>query len=144
MDTLETAKQALREGNYTCAVACRGKVVFTSRERGVKPLVEYIHRYGDTCRGAALADKVIGRAAALLVRLMGVTELSSGVVSRGALEELEKAGITVQYETLVEAVRNRDGTGFCPMERLSQGVEDPREMLRRAEGFLQGLSQGRG
>ena len=78
------------------------------------------------------------RAAALLARLAGIRELYAGVISTGALEELEKAGIPASYETKTEAVRNRTGTGLCPMEQLSQGVEEPEEMLRRVEKFLAG------
>ena len=91
---------------------------------------------------AALADKVIGRAAALLARLMGVRALYAPVISRGALEELNRAGIDAGCETTVEAIRNRAGTGLCPMEQLSKGVTEPEEMLARAEEFLAGKTGG--
>ena len=42
----------------------------------------------------------------------------------------------------MEAVRNRAGTGLCPMEQLSQGVEDPQEMLARVEDFLAKIAKG--
>ena len=124
MNSLELAKRTLEEGGCTCVVAGGGEVIFTSRERGVKPLV------------AALADKVIGRAAALLAVLAGITELYAKVISVSALAELEKAGIPAGCEIKAEAIRNRAGDGLCPMERLSQGVTAPEEMLRRAEEFL--------
>lgn len=136
LNTLEVAKLTLRDGGCTCVIASEGKVVFTSKERGVKPLLDYYREHGDAHKGAALADKVIGRAAALLAQLLGVGELYAGVMSEGALEELNKAGIHASYETKVEAIRNRDNTGFCPMEQLSKGVDDPREMLARVEEFL--------
>lgn len=137
MNSLEAAKKALAEGGYTCVVASGGKVIFTSNDRGVKPLVEYCHRFGkDRREDAALADKVIGRAAALLAILSGITELYARVLSVSALEELKAAGIPAGCETMAEAIRNRAGTGLCPMERLSQGVTTPEEMLARAEKFL--------
>lgn len=136
MDSLETAKLTLKEGGFTCVIASEGKVVFTSKDRGVKPLVEYYRQSGEAYPGAALADKVIGRAAALLARLMGIGQVYTGVISEGALEELNKAGVSVSYGTKVEAVRNRAGTGLCPMEQLSRGVDDPREMLAKVEDFL--------
>ena len=142
MKSLEAAKLTLAEGGYTCVVARGGKVIFTSRERGVKPLVDYYRQYGQAHPGAALADKVIGRAAALLARLACIGEVYAGVLSTGALEELNKAGISAGYKTKVEAVRNRAGTGLCPMEQLSQGVDDPLEMLARAEDFLAKMAKG--
>ena len=81
------------------------------------------------------------RAAALLARLMGVRALYARVISQGAMEELNRAGIEAGCETMVEAVRNRAGTGLCPMEQLSRGVEDPEEMLAKAEEFLAGLAE---
>ncbi len=141
MNTMELARQTLKEGNYTCVVAEGEKVIFTSKDRGIKPLVEYCHQYGGAHPGAVLADKVIGRAAALLCCLAGIRELHTGVLSQGALDELNKAGIRAGYDTKVEAIRNRDNTGFCPMEALSKGVDDPEEMLRKAEEFLAGLEK---
>ena len=139
-NSLEAAKKALAEGGYTCVVASGGSVIFTSTDRGVKPLVEYYHRFaGERRQDAALADKVIGRAAALLAILAGIPELYTGV-SIAALEELEKAGIPAGYETKAEAIRNRAGTGLCPMEQLSQGVTTPEEMLARVEQFLEEMA----
>lgn len=136
MNSLEAAKLTLKDSGYSCVIASAGKVVFTSEGRGIAPLVDYYHQYGEAHPGAALADKIMGRAAALLARLIGIGEVYSIVISQGALEELNKAGIAVSYQTKVDAIQNRAGTGLCPMEQLSKGVEDPREMLAKAEDFL--------
>ena len=142
MNSLETAKLTLEDSGYSCVIASAGKVVFTSQGRGIGPLVEYYHRYGEAHPGAALADKVVGRAAALLARLIGIGEVYTDVISQGALEELNKADVAVSYETKVDVIRNRAGTGLCPMEQLSKGVEDPREMLQKAEDFLAQMKKG--
>lgn len=141
LDTQTLAITALREGDFTCAIAHEGKVIFTSQARGVKPLVDYYHQYGNGYPGAALADKVIGRAAALLVRLCGITQVYADVMSASAQAELEQAGIHARFQEQVEAIRNRTNTGLCPMEQLSQGVETPEEMLSRVEEFLKNLPQ---
>ena len=78
----------------------------------------------------------------MLARLACIGEVYAGVISAPALEELEKAGITAGFGEKVEAVRNRAGTGLCPMEQLSQGVEDPQEMLARVEDFLAKIAKG--
>ena len=141
MNSLETAKLTLEDSGYSCVIASAGKVVFTSQGRGIAPLVEYYNQYGEAHPGAALADKVMGRAAALLARLIGIGEVYSVVISQGALDELNKAGIAASYKTKVDAIQNRAGTGLCPMEQLSKGVEDPREMLEKAEEFLAGIGK---
>lgn len=136
MNSLETAKLTLTDSEFSCVIASAGKVVFTSSGRGIAPLVDYYHQYGQAHPGAALADKVVGRAAALLAQLAGITEVYAQVVSQGALDQLDKAGIAVSYQSKVDVIQNRTGTGLCPMEQLSKGVEDPREMLAKAEDFL--------
>lgn len=141
MNSLEAAKLTLKDGGYRCVIASAGKVVFTSQGRGIAPLVEYYHQYGEAHPGAALADKVMGRAAALLAQLVGIGEAYTDVISQGALEELNKAGIAASFETKVDVIQNRAGTGLCPMELLSKGVEDPREMLSKAEDFLAGIGK---
>lgn len=141
MNSLEASKLTLKDGGYSCVIASAGKVVFTSHGRGVAPLVEYYHQHGEAHPGAALADKVMGRAAALLARLIGIGEVYTDVISQGALEELNKAGIAASFETKADAIQNREGTGLCPMELLSKGVEEPQEMLQKAEDFLAGIGK---
>lgn len=139
MDTQQLAITALLEGELACAIAHEGQVVFTSAHRGVRPLVEFYHQHGTAHAGAALADKVVGRAAALLAHLVGITSVYGQVMSRPALEALEQRGITAGYGQLVEGIRNRDNTGPCPMEALSQGVEDPEVLLEKVEAFFQSM-----
>lgn len=136
MDTLQLAKKTLREGGFTCAIAHNDEIIFTSVARGVKPLVDFQRQFGTGRKPAALADKVIGRGAALLLPLGGIVAVHGEVMSRPALEELERLGISASYTTLVEGIRNREGTGPCPMEALSMGITDPHEMLEKVEEFF--------
>ena len=89
---------------------------------------------------AAAADKVIGKAAAYLYVLLGVSDIYAYVISQPALDVLNRYGIRVQYETLVPAVRNRTDTGFCPMETAVLPVDEPEqalEILRAKRADLQ-------
>ena len=115
MHDLKTARSLLEKENYTC-VLCRGADTVTDSRRGVKPLLELLD---------SAADKVVGKAAAFLYCLLGVTALHAGVISQPALAVLEAAGITVRYDTLVPAIRNRTGDGFCPMETAVWALTDP-------------------
>lgn len=139
MDTQQLAITTLEAGDLACAIAHEGQVVFTSTHRGVRPLLDYYRNHGEAYPGAVLADKVVGRAAALLAHLGGIASVYGQVMSRPALEALEQRGIHASYGRLVEGIRNRDDTGPCPMEALSQGVEDPQELLEKIEAFFQNL-----
>ena len=123
MHDLKTARSLLEKENYTC-VLCRGDDTVTDSRRGVKPLLELLES-GRTFAGYSAADKVVGKAAAFLYCLLGVTALHAGVISQPALAVLENAGITVRYDTLVPAIRNRTNTGFCPMETAVWALTDP-------------------
>lgn len=133
MDSLERAKELLRAGACTCSLVKRGRE-FTSEERGVLPILRLIDSGEDFC-GASAADKVVGRAAAFLYILLGVSELYASVISEPALAVLRDGGVRVSFSTLVPAIRNRAGTGFCPMESATRDVTSAREaetVIRKA------------
>lgn len=125
MELLAKAKTILESEEYTC-VAIKGEKTYTSRERGVKPLLNWIEKGIDIKEGF-VADKVVGRAAAFLYVLLEVKALYVGVISKPALEVCNRYGIKVEYGELVESIRNRDNTGFCPMETAVMGIDTPKE-----------------
>lgn len=126
-DNLERAKRILTEGGLTLAIV-RGEDVFTSTDRGVKPLLDLLDS-GNPAGSFCAADKVVGKAAAFLYVLLGAESIYVDVISKPALEILEKYGITAEYDTLTEAIRNRTNTGFCPMETAVMDINEPLEAL---------------
>lgn len=127
MTDLLNARRHLDEGGYTCVI-CRGTEVYTATARGVKPLVNWLDN-GLDVRGGCAADKVVGKATAFLYCLLGVKAVYAHIMSRGAAEVLEAAGITVQYGKLVPGIINRAGTGPCPFEAAVSGVTSAEDAL---------------
>ena len=123
MHDLEKARSLLEKENYTCVI-CRGDDVITDRRRGVRPLLELLES-GKDLHGYSAADKVVGKAAAFLYCLLGVKALHAGVLSVPARDVLVSAGISVEWGSLVPAIRNRAGDGFCPMETAVWDLTDP-------------------
>lgn len=101
-----------------------GAKTFSGKERGIRPLLELIGR-GEDMRGAVAADKIVGKAAALLYAYMGIQELYAGVLSESGLAVLREYGIAVQFGTLAERIINRAGTGICPMEETVENIAEP-------------------
>lgn len=146
MNDLERAKALLQGGGYSC-VLCKGERLHTSTERGVIPLVQILS--GDTrFSGSSAADRIVGKAAALLFCLIGVKEVYAPVMSLTAVEALSAHGILPSYDTTVETIINREGTGPCPMERAVRRIDQPQaafeavkrtlaELAKRKEGSLQ-------
>ena len=139
MTDMEKARQMLKEGGYTC-VACKGERVYPVDKRGLRPLVDWLDDRADLM-GAAVADKVVGRGAAFLYLLLGVRSVYGAVMSVPAMKLLRNGGIETEWGMLTDGIRNRAGTGPCPVEYSIAVTEDPEEalMIIRAELNMRGL-----
>ncbi len=121
---------------------CRGIVRSVSGDirrferRGVADLFSLVTDEPEFLRGASVADKVIGRGAALLLVKGGARRVYAEVVSSGALGVLRRAGIEVSFGGEVANIINRAGTDICPVEKLTGGVESPDEAYLMIKEFL--------
>lgn len=127
MNDIIRAKELLISGGYTC-VLIKGTATYTSTERGVAPLLKFIDSSVDFSSFCA-ADKVVGKAAALLYVYMGIKRLYAKTISTGAVNILKKYHIAYQYENLTPYIMNRNGDGICPMEKAVEHTENPEESL---------------
>ena len=128
--SLEQAKSLLLTSASTIAVVSNGEV-FTSQERGVKPLLHLLTEKKDFLKGASVSDKVIGKAAALLMVLGEIKEVHTLIISEPAIKVFEKYNIPCFYDKKVERIVNRTGDGLCPMETLCLDVEEPKEAFEK-------------
>jgi len=121
---------------YTCVVRTAGGELLASDEHGILPPLRWLRENPDLLRGADAADKVIGKAAALLFAHGGVRSLWAARMSEAARDFLRAAGIEFGYGELVPAILNRDGTGLCPMEQRAMGIAEPREAFALFDGLI--------
>lgn len=120
---LSAVKQILLAENFTCVLS-DGNEIVTSKERGVKPLVDFILSDKDFS-GYVAADKIVGKATALLYANLKISALYAQVTTFDAVEICNKNNIQVEYETLTSKIINRKGDDICPMEKLVLNVESP-------------------
>lgn len=123
MDNLEIAKQKLKNGEYTYVI-CKNEEIYTSIERGVKPLVKLLEKRINL-EGFSAADKVIGKATAFLYILLGIKEVYANVISESALTILNEYKISIKYDKIVEYIVNRKKDGICPFEEAVLKTQDP-------------------
>lgn len=140
MTDLELAKEQLIKEGCTCVIR-KGDTVYSSTARGVKPLLNLLDS-GEDYSGYSTADKVVGKAAAMLYVLLGVSRLHAYVISRKAVEVLACGGIEVTYDTLAERIHNRTNTGFCPMEEAVWEIDDLQEGLQAVRDKAAQLAKG--
>ncbi len=133
---LVTAKERLVTENHTLVV-CQGDVVRCFDGRGVADLHALLHDGSELLRGASVADKVVGRAAAALMIAGGVRALHTGVVSRLALDLFARSSVEVYYDVVVEHVINRAQTDWCPLERRCANARTVEECLERIDRFME-------
>ena len=139
MTDLDRARAALP--GHTLAL-CRGGEVVTSDLRGVMPMLGFL-REGRDLFGFCAADRVVGRAAAMLFAKAGVRAVHAEVMSDGAAALLAAHGIDASCDVRTAAIENRQKTGLCPMESAVAGIEDIdagiAAICRRAEEMRAGL-----
>ena len=127
MDNLQKARSLLESGNYTCVV-CKEDSVYTTTQRGVAPLLNWLDA-GTDLAGFSAADRVVGRGAAFLYCLLGVKEVHARVMSYPAEEVLLAHGIAASSDTHVPGIINRAGTGPCPFEAAVLKIQDAQAAL---------------
>ncbi len=138
---LTKAIDTLNSGTYTC-VLCKDNTVYTSTERGVKPLIEWLDGNIDL-KGFSAADKVVGKAAAFLYVLLGVSEVYARVMSEAAIQVFTENGIAFQYDLSAKNIINRAKTGLCPMEQTVKEISSPSEALTAVRSKLTQLSNAK-
>ncbi len=125
---------------------CRGVVrsvqgeLRTFSRRGVADLFNLVADEPDFLRGASVADRVIGRGAALLLVKGGAREVYAQVISSGALEVLRSVGIETSFDKEVPNIINRTGTDICPVEKLTASTSSPDEAYERIKQFLDSMN----
>lgn len=103
---------------------------------GVRDLFELVAHEPHFLDGAVVADRVVGRGAAMLLALGRVERVYAKVISSQAYEVLHDADIKIDYGTMVNNIINRDGDDICPVEKLTMTISDPELAFVKIKGFL--------
>lgn len=127
-NTLNQAKELLlSQENVVCVVISKDNNVFHASDRGIKPLVDWLRTNPTLLNQAVIADKVIGKAAAMLMVYGGVKEVYGGIISDSAANFFEQEKVPFYFEKQVPYIINRNKTGMCPMEERAQSLNSAKE-----------------
>lgn len=116
-----------------CAVMS-GENVFTDSKQGISPLLEVVE--SGRFLGCIAADRIVGKAAALLYAYLGAKEVYGSVMSEEGEKTLDRFNIEHSCKRLVKFIRNRKGDGICPMEKTVENIDEPSEALRAIKAKL--------
>jgi riboflavin transporter FmnP len=123
----KSAKQLIVSGVATCVAVKRGKIVYQGTGGGVAPLVTLYENNRETLADAYVLDKVVGKAAAMILVLGGAKKVYGELMSKAAVDYLQTHNIKVTYGEKVGMIVNLAGTGICPLENAVLSIEDPAE-----------------
>ena len=110
-EQLRNAVTILKEEQKSCVILSEDGAVRCSDAIGIKPLMVELRADRKAFQGSVIADKVVGKAAALLAVLGEVQAVFGRVMSEGAVSIFEKHQIPYQFETLVPYIENRTKDG---------------------------------
>lgn len=125
MTRLNRAVQILKEKDVSCVIINGQEEVSTSTELGIKPLMIALRKDKHAFKGCVIADRIIGKAAALLAVLGKAEGVYGEIMSEAGKEVLEIYQKTYAFGTMVPYIHNRSNTGRCPMEEAVCEEKNP-------------------
>jgi hypothetical protein len=136
MEDIDLARSLLEEDKWNLVIVKNGRVLSSSRERGIAPFFQAVQSIGRGLHNAAVADRIVGLAVAMLCLCARVRSVYAGIVSQGAFDTLKKKGVAVDSENIVPHISNYDGTDLCPFEKLAESCQKPSQLLAALQSLF--------
>ena len=111
---------------HTLELIDNATVLFSSTGKWLHPLFDlelFLQTHRIDLQHAEIHDKIVGRASAFLIVRMGIRTVHAGILSSLGKDVLDRAGASVTWETLIDAVQ-------CRTEGMLRDVTDPEEAYR--------------
>lgn len=128
---LRLAKCKLNESNLSLVIVKKGKIVFETGAHGIGGFLLAIERLGKKIVGSAVADRIVGRAAALLCAYSEVASVFAVTTSEDGIQILRENAVPYEYENVVSNILSYDRTDICPFEKLTADLKNPKEAYAR-------------
>ena len=139
MNDLEIAKHTLYKKELTLAIVKNGEAMFETRSHRISGFLGAIEQFGDKLEDASLADRVAGKAIALLCVYAKINEVYAEILSKKAKTVFEQNGIHHEWKELVDNVLDLNKSGVCPFEKAATGISDPKDAYRAFKALQDSL-----
>ena len=139
MTDLEIAKSQLYDENLTLAIVKNGSLLYSTKSHRISGFLDAIEKCGENLQDASLADRVVGKAVALLCAYSKIKEVYAAVISRKAQAVLKQNKIACQWNELVTNVLDTNRSGTCPLEKAAAEISDPEKAYRTLKRILENL-----
>jgi hypothetical protein len=122
---IDIAREAISNSDNSIVVVQYGKIWKQTKGDGIRPFLEVIEEMGDEIHGTVIGDRILGKASAMLCRYSNVKGVYSPQGTKTGIALLIMGGIPCQVDQLIPFIKNRDGSGLCPFEKMLEGVDTP-------------------
>jgi hypothetical protein len=119
---LELAKLNLIEKDLNLVIVNKGKIIFETNKSGISGFLQAIEKLDKNLVGSAVADKIVGVAAAMLCVYSGVTSVFAQIISLEGIRALEDNNIKYLFEKKVSNILNLNKNDVCPFEKLAIAI----------------------
>lgn len=140
---LEIAKKQLHEKGLTLSIVKNGEIIYETALHGVSGFLEATEKLGNQLKGTAIADRVVGKAIALLCAYVKVKAVYAIILSEEAKKVLEEHMIYHEWNNLVENILNINKTEICPFEKLATEISNQSNIYVRFKALQDSLKNGR-
>jgi hypothetical protein len=134
---MENLINILHEQNCSLVLCDSSGVVHTYYKRGVRDLDYLLEHHPEILRGATIADKVTGKAAAGMAIMGGVKNIYADILSRQALPLLNAAKTSYSYGSLVDHIIIPKGDSRCPLEEIVATATTAEEVVQMLRAHFQ-------
>jgi hypothetical protein len=139
MSDLDIAKSRLYGEDLTLAIVKKGEVLFETCSHRISGFLGAVEQLGAGLEGASVADRVAGKAIALLCVYAGICHVYAEVLSRKAKAVFEENGISHEWKELVANILNLNKSRVCPFEKAAAEISDPKDAYKAFKALQESL-----
>jgi len=130
MQDLELSRLRLKKKSLSLVVVKNEKTIFETATHGIKGFLEAIELLGRELTGSSVADRIVGRAVALLCVYFRVSAVFAVIISVEGVKVLEDNNVFYQFERCVPNILNQKRSDICPFEKLALTFATPEEAYK--------------
>lgn len=140
MQDLETAKKQLYNQKLTLVIVKNDIIIFQTDSHRISGFIGAIEKFGTQLKDASVADRVAGKAIALLCVYAGIRQVYAEVLSRKAQAVFEDNKILFSWKEIIDNVLDLNKAGVCPFEKIAAEISNPNESYAAFKALLEKMN----
>ena len=143
MNDMEIARSKLYDENLTLVIVKNDLVLYSTKSHRISGFLDAIEKLGSQLEGSSIADRVAGKAIALLSAYAKINVVYAAVLSHKAMEVFQASQIEVYFMELTENILDVNKSGICPFEKKAADLSDPKIAYQTFKNLLGTLRAGK-